>query len=334
MRLGLETESCHLLFQQAGMDIFSFIELTAELGLDGVQINVIPDLNLHPQWGTLDGNEPAYLGQVRFAIEAHGFFCEIDSRGTTLAELEPVLSVAKALGATLVRSYVRYPQNQFDADFLKSQIDEIRRVVPLLKKLGIRLALENHEFETSGEMIDFVRTVAEPEWVGLLCDTGNSMMAWEDPLTAIRAMAPYTFGVHFKDHTVVMNGVAQDGLGLPVVCGVPLGEGSIDLVEAYRILVEESTTENINLELCYPYCATFKRPPGTGGVETFHGAFALKEPPFSNNVLEPMEYYYPHKVGQEAADLLITRQLEDLRSSAATLLRLRSEFVQTHSMGL
>lgn len=334
MKLGLETESCHLLFQQAGMDIFSFIELTAELGLDGVQINVIPDLNLHSEWGTLDGNEPAYLDRVRSAIEAHGFFCEIDSRGTSLAELEPVLYVAKALGATLVRSYVRYPQNQFDAGFLTSQIPEIRKVVPLLKKLGIRLALENHEFETSGEMIDFVRAVGEPESVGLLCDTGNSMMAWEDPLAAIRAMAPYTFGVHFKDHTVVMNDVNADGTGFPVVCGVPLGEGSIDIVEAYRILVEESTTENINLELCYPYCATFKRPPGTGGMEAFRGAFALKEPPFAQEGLAPMDYYYPHTAGKEAADLLINRQLEDLRLSAATLLRLRSEFAPALSMGL
>lgn len=314
------------------MDIFEFIELTAELGLEGVQINVIPDLNLHPQWGTLDGDDPTYLAGVRSAIDAHGFFCEIDSRGTTVAELEPVLNVASALGATLVRSYVRYPANQFDADFLASQIDEVRQIIPLLKTRGIRLAFENHEFETAKEMVNFVLAVDAPEWVGLLCDTGNSMMAWEDPLEAIRTMAPYTFGVHFKDHTVVTDTSTKPGGGVPVVCGVPLGLGSIDLKEAYRILVEESQTETINLELCYPYCATFKRSPGTGGTESFTGVFALKEPPFPNELLAPLHYYYPHEVGTDASKMLIKRQLEDVRFSAAALCRLRDEYAQMHSL--
>lgn len=333
MRLGLETESCHLLFQQSGMDIFEFIELTAELGLEGVQINVIPDLNLHPQWGTLDGDDPAYLARVRSAIESHGFFCEIDSRGTTVAELEPVLRAAKALGSTLVRSYVRYPKNEFDASFLASQIDEVRRVVPLLRSYGIRLAFENHEFETSREMVDFILAVGDPEWVGLLCDTGNSMMAWEDPLEAIRIMAPYTFGVHFKDHTVVMDNSPGDGEPLPVVCGVPLGHGSIDLSEAYRILIENSRTENINLELCYPYCSTFKRPRGTGGIVSFTGAFTIKEPPFANDLLPPLKYYYPHEAGESISEMLIERQLKDLWTSAIELRGLRNEYERKHSLG-
>ena len=38
MKLGLETESYHLFFQQGMMDIFDFIDKTSELGLDGVWI--------------------------------------------------------------------------------------------------------------------------------------------------------------------------------------------------------------------------------------------------------------------------------------------------------
>lgn len=183
-------------------------------------------------------------------------------------------------------------------------------------------------------MIDLVRAVGEPDWVGLLCDTGNSMMAWEDPITAIQEMAPFTFGVHFKDHSVVLDGNPHENSERAIVCGVRLGEGSIDLVEAYRILAEDSTTENISLESCYPYCATFKRPPGTGGAKNFEGAFEIKEPPFERDVIEPMEYYYPHVVGKETAEMLIKKQLEDLRVSAAILLGLREELAQTHNLGL
>lgn len=325
MKLGLETESCHLLFQQQGMDIFGFIDLTAELGLEGVQINVIPDLNLHPTWGTLASIDPTYLAKVRKAIEGRGFFCEIDSRGTTSEELEPVLRVAHALGATRVRSYVRFPGNVFDADYLANQVQPVRAVLPLLRRFGIQLAFENHEFETSEEMIDFVEAVGDLDQVGLLCDIGNSMMAWEDPISATIAMAPYSFGVHFKDHTVVQD-ASVEGTSNPVVCGVPLGEGNIDIALAYRILCDHSRAESINLETCYPYCATFKRQKGAGGSAEFSGAFAIEEPPFDPAMIQPMNYYYPHTRSRDIANTLIERQLEDLRASASLLLGLRDAF--------
>lgn len=41
MKIGLETESYHLFFQNGLMDIYRFIKRAAELGLDGVMINVI-----------------------------------------------------------------------------------------------------------------------------------------------------------------------------------------------------------------------------------------------------------------------------------------------------
>ena len=46
LKLGLETESLHLWLQHKRMDIFGFIEKAHELGLDGVQINIIKDYNL------------------------------------------------------------------------------------------------------------------------------------------------------------------------------------------------------------------------------------------------------------------------------------------------
>ena len=41
LKLGLETESLHLWVQNGRMDIFDVIEKAHELGLDGVQINVV-----------------------------------------------------------------------------------------------------------------------------------------------------------------------------------------------------------------------------------------------------------------------------------------------------
>jgi sugar phosphate isomerase/epimerase len=320
MKIGLETESCHLLFQHGRMNIFGFIEFTAKFGLDGVQINIIPDYNLHPRWGALQGASMEYLSRVKAAIDQHNLYCEIATRGSTLNELAPALRIARALGVGLVRSYLWFPHGRFDVDFMASQISEVRRVVPFLKKHQIRLAFENHEFETSAELIKFISLVGQPEWVGLLCDTGNSMMAWEEPLSAIRAMAPHAFGVHFKDHSVIRDGDES------VVCGMPLGRGNIDIDKAFRILVENSTVPHINLGMCYPYCATFKREPGTGGSSDFAGAFAITHPPFPPNLVRPMGYYYPHDTSEEALLTLLECQQKDLEHSIAVLTKLRDKY--------
>ena len=46
IKIGLDTESLHLWFQNKRMDIFGFIEKTHELGFDGVMINILKDYNL------------------------------------------------------------------------------------------------------------------------------------------------------------------------------------------------------------------------------------------------------------------------------------------------
>lgn len=84
-------------------------------------------------------------------------------------------------------------------------------------------------------------------------------MAWEDPVEAVRKLAPYTFSTHFKDHIICLHD------DIPVVTGVPVGEGSIDTEECFRILVDNSMVTRINIETCFPYSSTFDRVKGTGG---------------------------------------------------------------------
>ena len=64
LKIGLDTESLHLWFQNKRMDIFGFIETAHEFGLDGVMINIISDYGLDPEWGTLESNDPEHLAKV------------------------------------------------------------------------------------------------------------------------------------------------------------------------------------------------------------------------------------------------------------------------------
>jgi hypothetical protein len=167
------------------------------------------------------------------------------------------------------------------ASDLRAAAASIRSILPLCEQLGVRLALENHEYETSAQVVDLVRSL-DSRWVGILIDTGNMMMVWEDPVAAVAAMAPWAVSTHFKDHAVIM----EDGE--PRVAGVPLGRGSIDLPACYRILAEETALERLSVEVVYGYRAPFRLPePPEGGERLGCGAFRLLPPPHDPACVAP-----------------------------------------------
>ena len=263
MLLGLETFSYHLAFAYGKMSIFDFIERTAELGLDGVQVNVEGADLAH-----LGSDDPGFLRQVRQAIDGLGLFVELDTCGTDKDTLIRVLEICRALGSDRMRVYSSV--GGCLRDELAQAVKGFREVLGICAEYGVRIAYENHEFESSRDVLDVVRKV------------GNSMMVWEDPIDAIAAMAPYGASTHFKDHLVIMPN------DQPVIVGVPLGRGSIDLVEAYRVLAEESPLTRINIEVCYGYGAPFRVPEAEGyGGRLGEGSFRVLPPPYDPAVIAP-----------------------------------------------
>lgn len=322
MKIGLETESYHLLFQNGRMDIFDFIRKTAELGLDGVMINVIAfptDKYLHPEWGALGGAEPEHLVKVKEEIQKYGLYSEIDARGTEPEHLTKVIEVAHKIGADIIRTYCCF--NGYEKEALDRAPEEIKQIVPLLKKYRIKLAVENHEEEIADEIIKIIKEINSP-WVGAHCDIGNSMMAWEEPVEAVRKLAPYAFTTHFKDHIIIED---EDEAKVEYrVCGVPAGEGNIDLDECFKILVNDSKLTRINIEMCNPYVARFKREPGTGGVyEVGEGAFKVEPKPYKKYGINPSQYYYPP---EEVLEQMIEEQVNGIERSVKYVLALRDKY--------
>lgn len=202
-------------------------------------------------------------------------------------------------------------------------IEKVKRIIPLLEKYRIKLALENHEYETSKELVNVIKKI-DSKWVGFLFDFGNSMMAWEEPVKAAENMAPYTYTTHFKDHIIIEE--PEDKYGY-VVCGVPAGRGNIDLEKCFNILMEKSSLTRINVESCHPYCAQFKRTPGTGGVEKVgEGTFKVEKHPYDYNIIKPAQYYYPHEVSEEMLEKLIEDQLNGLIETVDYLKKLRDNY--------
>ena len=94
LKLGLETESLHLWLQHKRMDIFGFIEKAHELGLDGVQINVIKDYGLDEKWGALESASDEHLNKIKELLRKYGMYIELDMRNLDYDRLVEVLEVA------------------------------------------------------------------------------------------------------------------------------------------------------------------------------------------------------------------------------------------------
>ncbi|MGX7059620.1 sugar phosphate isomerase/epimerase family protein [Vagococcus humatus] len=315
MKLGLETESYHIHFQHGRMDIFDFIEKTVELGLDGVQINIIEDLNLNPEWGCLGSNDPDHLKKIKTLLDKHQLYCEIDMRGVEKEKMVQVIDVANVLGAKVIRTYIN--KGHFDPVKTQQAVDKILSIEPLLKKNDIHLAIENHEEEIADEVVELIEKVNSP-YVGCLCDIGNGMMAWEDPKTTVDKLLPYAKTTHFKDHIVIKDG---DQLR---VSGCPIGYGNIDTDYCFKKIVEETDLTHINIEMCHPYVSYFKRPLGLGGVEYLgEGAFKIEEPYFDPAIIKPMETYHP---SAENLEMMLKAQDEDVKKSVTYMKKLRDKY--------
>lgn len=258
--------------------------------------------------------------------------------------LVEVLEVTNKLGAEVVRSYIPIKPAKnieslsgaegaydfakvrcdFDENSYAEGIEKVRKIIPLLEKYRIKLALENHEYETSEELVAVIKEINNP-WVGLLYDFGNSMMTWEEPVKAAENMAPYTYSTHFKDHIIIEE--PNDKYGY-VVCGVPAGTGNIDLESCFNIMMKNSSLTRINVEMCYPYCAQFKRTPGVGGVaKVGEGAFKVEKHPYDYNIIKPSQYYYPHEISEEMLEKMLVDQMKGVEVSVKYLKALREKYM-------
>jgi sugar phosphate isomerase/epimerase len=68
-------------------------------------------------------------------------------------------------------------------------------------------------------------------------------MVGEDPLTAIRKLAPLAYTNHFSDHRIVF-----DQYGCRIT-GVATGTGDVPMQEAYRVIRANPRMQRLNLEV-------------------------------------------------------------------------------------
>lgn len=145
---------------------------------------------------------------------------------------------------------------------LKQLTEAFRRLCPVAADYNVVLAIENHADYRSGDLLRLLESVDHPA-LRIQLDTGNPYTVAEEPLDAVRQLAPFAVSTHIKDMTIRP---LTEGEWVKVR-GCPIGDGDIDMVQVARLLSELAPKD-------LPFNLEIEPPPGTDIVIAFQRSVA------------------------------------------------------------
>jgi sugar phosphate isomerase/epimerase len=257
MRIGVATYSYHrTLFTRwrnypiAGrITLEDFLPHLKELGAEGVHIN-----NMH-----IDTTERSRLS-LRDRLREMGLYVHLScgsvtASGKTPKEISdlvrPNLELARFLGAEMgcvISHFFRTHEGIDIGKELKVAIEVLKLLAPQAEDLGVKLAMENHADFRSDELVRIMTEVGSP-WVGINVDIANPLKVFEDPLQAVRKMAPYALSSHIRDSKFVSltepDGGGRYGFSVINTC---LGSGLLPISSIIETLHKENPDIALNIE--------------------------------------------------------------------------------------
>ncbi|MCX7919946.1 MAG: sugar phosphate isomerase/epimerase [bacterium] len=191
------------------MKLLEFPAKCASLGIEAVEL-----LEYH-----FESKEEKYLDSLKSACQKAGVkiaclaigndFTIVDDkeRAKEIKNVIESLNIANYLGAPVMRVFCG-TRSVTDAA-VHRVIESYKEVVPIAKKLNIKLGMENH-WGASVNPDNVVRIIegVDSPYFGSCPDFGN----WQpdDRYTAMAAVAPYAVHVHAKSHAFLPNGEEKD----------------------------------------------------------------------------------------------------------------------------
>ena len=247
------------------LNAIDLLEHSHEIGAGGIQV-VVRDWNAD------------FVKKVRERREKLGLYLEgsvgMPKNPEDLARFETDIRSAKEAGAQVVRTvcsagrrYEIFHSLQAFQDAKEKAMTSLRLAEPVMRKLKVKLAVENHKDWRAPELAEMMKQLSS-EWIGVTLDFGNSMSLLEDPFEVAQHLAPYAFTTHVKDM-----GVDEYADGF-LLSEVPLGEGILDLAKTIALCRQHNPGITLNLEmitrdplevpcLTEDYWSTFEGLPGS-----------------------------------------------------------------------
>jgi sugar phosphate isomerase/epimerase len=221
-------------------DSLQMIEHSSSAGFGGVQFSV-------------KGWDTEYAIKVKNRVEELELFLEGQIRlpkdDSDLQRFTAEVSAAKEAGVDILRTaclsgrrYETFDTMSAFQDFRTKSIKSLILAEPIVRKFGVKLAVENHKDWRITEMIEILKLI-DSEWVGVNLDTGNNISLLEDPMEVVVALAPYAFTVHLKDMAVEEY---EDGF---LLAEINLGEGFLDIDKMIPVIKSHNPDIRFNLEM-------------------------------------------------------------------------------------
>ena len=221
-------------------DAREFLKYAHQLGAGGVQVSI-------------GAKDSAHARALRADAARFGMFFEAQSSlpkdASDLSRFEADVRLAREAGAAVMRTALlsgrRYETFNSAAAFQEFRAQCWRSLTlsePVLRRHGLRLAVENHKDWRADEFVTLLRKLSS-EFVGACVDFGNNLALLEEPVSVIEALAPFAFSTHIKDMAV------QDYADGFLLSEVPLGQGFLNLRRMIDILLKANPQIEFNLEM-------------------------------------------------------------------------------------
>jgi sugar phosphate isomerase/epimerase len=176
-----------------------------------------------------------------YAIGNDFAHADAQARKQAAASVKRGVDNAVRLGAPLVRIFGGSPKPGVDYEHFKSWLlESLGECVEYAGENNINLAMENHGLLSgkSAQVLEIIRAVNSP-FFGATADLGNFLLVDEDPLQAVKALAPHVLHVHCKDMMLVEpndSGPAWTSLAGKRYRGTILGRGAVGISRALEFL--------------------------------------------------------------------------------------------------
>ncbi len=211
-------------FKAKKMDMFGFLDLAADLGLDGVEPT--------SYWFPPDA-DAAYFHRLK----SHAFRLGLDISGTAIANdfclpkgekrdadvarVKAWIDKAAELTAPVIRIFGgNSPKGEGEDSVIARVIEGIESVLPHAAEKGVALAIENHGGVTlrPESLLKIVEGVKAPRGTfGVNLDTGN--FHGDDPYADLAQLAPYAINVQVKTE-ISRKGKPKEEADLAKVIGI------------------------------------------------------------------------------------------------------------------
>jgi sugar phosphate isomerase/epimerase len=255
---------------ERSMSVFDWISMARSLDADGLEMYD----------GFFTSLEPGYLHSVAEAIGAAGFAMPMlccspdftnpdpDARRRAVDREVELIEAARRLGGprTVCRvlSGQRYPEID-RRQGVEWVVECINQVLPAAREHDVTLGLENHykdsfwkypEFAQKMDVfLEVVGAITDRDHFGVQYDPSNAIVAGDDPLALLRAVAPRVKSMHASDRYLAVGTTLNDlrqtdgtlGYSPNLRHGVT-GKGLNDYHAIFRILADHHYQGWVSIE--------------------------------------------------------------------------------------